>query len=245
MRIHSCVQGTTEWLQLRAGIPTASQFDMILTPGGKPSKSAERYLYTLLAERLIGHPIVEHVSMWMSRGSQMEAEAVAFYELQRDCEARPVGFITNDEGTIGASPDRLVGDSGLLEIKVPSEYIHMQYLMHAGSAYEAYKVQVQGQLMVSGRQWTDVLSWHPELPEALVRIERDPAFILLLGTAVIAFSRVLEEQYAQCIDRGWASAHRVAPQPQSKPSPFGSLAPLEELLKSANSAVGQQPDLAL
>src|SRR6266446_4401434 len=105
MIIHDCVQGTSEWLELRAGIPTASAFDMILTPGGKPSKSAERYLYTLLAERLMGHPIQEHVSMWMKRGSQEEKRAVAFYELLQDSNTIPIGFVTNDEGTMGASPD--------------------------------------------------------------------------------------------------------------------------------------------
>src|SRR5262245_45091449 len=119
MIIHDVVQGSTSWLQLRAGIPTASQFDQIITPSGKPSKSAERYMLTLLAERLMGHPITENVSMWMKRGSEMEADAVAFYQLQTDSDTVPVGFITNDEGTIGASPDRLVGEEGLLEIKCP------------------------------------------------------------------------------------------------------------------------------
>ncbi len=206
MIIHNCQQGSSEWLALRAGIPTASAFDQILTPGGKPSKSAERYLYTLLAERLMGHPVVEHMSMWMQRGSDLEAEAVAFYELQSDADTVPVGFCTNDDGTIGASPDRLVGDTGLLEIKVPSEWIHMGYLLKSGSAYEAYKVQVQGQLMVTGRAFVDVLSWHPELPPALIRIERDEKFIAQLSAAVTAFSGVLEEQYRELEARGWAKA---------------------------------------
>ena len=67
MRIHDVKQGSNAWLTLRAGIPTASQFDLILTKSGKPSQSAERYLLTLLAERLMGHPIAEHVSLWMTR----------------------------------------------------------------------------------------------------------------------------------------------------------------------------------
>ncbi len=106
----------------------------------------------------------------MDRGSQMEADAVAFYELQRDCDTVKVGFITNDDGSVGASPDRLVGESGLLEIKVPSEAVHMSYLLGSGSAYEAYKVQMQGQLWVSGKAFNDSLSFHPELPPALLRI---------------------------------------------------------------------------
>jgi hypothetical protein len=203
VKIHNVQQGTTEWLNLRAGIPTASQFDRIVTPGGNASKSSEPYLFTLLAERLMGHPTVEHVSMWMQRGSQLESEAVLYYEFERDLDTVPVGFITNDIETIGCSPDRFVGEDGLLEIKVPSESIHMGYLLKAGSAYQAYKQQVQGQLWIAEREWTDVLSWHPELPPALVRIERDEQEIAQLAAHVIAFSRKLEEYAAEMERLGW------------------------------------------
>jgi hypothetical protein len=206
MKVHDCIQGSAEWLSLRAGIPTASQFDLIVTPKGQPSKSAERYLYTLLAERLMGRPITEHVSFWMQRGSQMEAEAIAFYEFQRDVKTVPVGLLTNDDETAGASPDRLVDEEGLLEIKVPKEYIHMGYLLESGSHYEAYKVQCQGQLWISGRKWTDVLSYHPELPPALVRIERDEKFIQILSNAVETFSLELERMHELTIERGWATS---------------------------------------
>src|SRR5439155_25787170 len=143
MITYNCVQGTSEWLRLRAGIPTASAFDKIMTPGGKPSKQAEKYLWTLLAERLMGHPVTEFVSMWMQRGSQLEVDAVRFYELQREIETLPVGFITNNAATIGASPDRLVGGDGLLEIKASSEAVHMGYLLQEGTAYDEYKIQCQ------------------------------------------------------------------------------------------------------
>src|SRR3990167_1730476 len=97
MIIHNCIQGTPEWLRLRAGIPTASNFDKIVTPGGKASDSAEKYRLLLLAERLIGEPVDDKgYSHWMDRGSEMEAEAVRFYEFQRDIETVKIGFITND-----------------------------------------------------------------------------------------------------------------------------------------------------
>src|SRR5215510_5138122 len=98
MIVHDCKQGSQKWLELRAGIPTASQFSQILTATGKPSTSAERYLFTLLAERLMGHPIIEHVNFWMTRGSEMERQALQFYEFQRDIETAAVGFITDDFG---------------------------------------------------------------------------------------------------------------------------------------------------
>ncbi len=108
MIIHNVQQGSPEWLTLRSGIPTASRFSDIITKSGKPSQSSERYMYTLLAERLMGHPIAEHMSMWQQRGSQLEADAIRFYELQVDADTEPIGFVTSDDGRYGASPDRFV-----------------------------------------------------------------------------------------------------------------------------------------
>lgn len=206
MKVHDVQQGSQEWLALRAGIPTASEFDSILTRSGKKSESRERYMLTLLAERLMGRPIEEHVSMWMRRGSETESRAVSYYEFQRDMATTPVGFVTDDGETRGASPDRFVGEVGLLEIKCPSEWIHMGYLLRSGKAYDKYQVQVQGQLLVvEGRHWTDVLAFHPELPEALIRIERDEKFIRLLDEAVSEFVHELELAWAQLVEDGLAT----------------------------------------
>lgn len=239
MIIHDCIQGTSEWLRLRAGIPTASSFDSIITKSGAKSQSRERYLLTLLAERLMGHPIDEHVSLWMKRGSALEREAVAFYQLQRNIDTVPVGFITNDEGTVGASPDRLVGDDGLLEVKAPKEYIHLGYLLQSGSPYDAYRVQVQGQMWITGRQWVDVLSYHPEMPWALSRIERDEAFIEILAKAIPAFSLELEHQFEMCIECGLVSVDwRDDIRTDSGISPGVAVPPLrslDELLKLAGT----------
>jgi hypothetical protein len=188
MIIHNVKQGSREWLDLRSGIPTASAFDRILTPTGKRSTSADSYLHLLIAERIMGHPEVGAVSMWMGRGTQLEAEAVAFYELQRDCDSVPVGFITNDDGTVGASPDRLVGDEGLLEIKVPAPHTHVGYLLSQQTVDRAYYPQCMGQLWITGRKWLDIVSYHPEMPPALVRLERDEKFIAILADAITEFS---------------------------------------------------------
>lgn len=197
------VQGTSEWTALRSGVPTASRFSEILTASGKPSKSAERYLYMLLAERVMGHPCIEQVSMWQQRGTELEAEAVSFYELQRDVTTELIGFVTTDDGMIGASPDRLVGDEGLLEIKCPNESNHLQFALGVGSAYDSYKVQVQGQLWVTGRKFSDLLSWHPEMPPALIHAERDETFIEKLSALVMQFSVLLEAAAADLVKRGW------------------------------------------
>lgn len=158
-------------------------------------------MFALIAERLMGHPRIEFMSMWMNRGSEMEADAVAYYEMQREVNTTRIGFITNDAGTVGASPDRSVGEDGLLEIKVPKESTHVGYLLKHHVDTE-YFPQVQGQLWVSGRSFVDILSYHPEMPPALIRVERDESFIRMLAAAVTTFSEVLEANYQLLLDRG-------------------------------------------
>lgn len=203
MIVHTVQQGSAEWLQLRSGVPTASCFSQILTPGGKPSESARGYLHKLIAERMMGKPLVEHVSTWMDRGLQTEEEAVSYYELQRGCDTEKVGFVTNDAGTIGASPDRLVGADGLLEIKVPSPQVHISYLIGAKGVDKAYIPQTQGQLWICERSWLDIESYSPDgMPSAIIRVERDEEYIGKLAAAVSEFSRVLEENAAELTARG-------------------------------------------
>lgn len=219
MIVHDCIQGTPEWTALRSGIPTASQFDRIVTPKGNPcgAKTSEKYRHELIAERIMGHPITDFTSRWMDRGSQTEAEAVNFYEFTRDLPSVKVGFITNDSETVGASPDRLVGDKGLLEIKVPSDGVHVSYLMQSGNAYDEYKVQTQGQMWIAEREWNDLLSYHPEMPEALYRIERDEKFISIMADLVGTFSAALEQDFALCLDRGWVKQRKITqPSEQEK-----------------------------
>lgn len=202
MIVHDVTQGSTEWLALRSGIPTASCFDRIITPKGRPSSQLERYMHSLLAERIMGHPVTEYVSTWMQRGSESEAGAVAYYEGITERDTALVGFVTNDSGTIGASPDRLVGDDGLLEIKVPREHTHVSYLLTKSVDAEYYP-QVQGQLWIAERRWLDIMSYHPEMPPALIRVERDEAFIRMLASAVGEFSVALEALADQARERGW------------------------------------------
>jgi hypothetical protein len=186
-------------------MPTASNFDRIVTPKGAASKQAEGYLHTLIAERIMGHPVLEFVTTWMDRGQQLEGEAVAYYEGIRERDTTKIGFLTNDTTTVGASPDRFVGADGLLEIKVPKESTHVGYLL-TKAVDSAYYPQVQGQLWVSGRAWLDIMSYHPEMPPALIHVERDEAYIRTLSAAVDAFAAELERVAAECRERGWLKA---------------------------------------
>lgn len=199
---HDVEQGSEAWLRVRAGIPTSSMFDKIVTKSGAASKSATKYMNELLAERMMGHPLEEHVSLWMMRGRELEAEAVLFYEAQRNLDTKRIGFITNDDGTIGTSPDRAVGADGLVELKVPAPHTHVHYLL-ARELDAEYRPQVQGQLWLTERKWVDLCSYHPEMPKALIRVERDEGFIKILREHVTAFSLELEAMARECKRRGW------------------------------------------
>lgn len=178
---HDVVQGTEAWLQLRAGIPTASQFHKIITPKTrKLSAQAEEYLYKLLAERVLGRYLEETRGFyWAERGKEKEDEARAYYEALYNVEVKVVGFVTNDDRTVGASPDRLVGEDGLLEIKCPAPQTHMAYLL-GDPVTSDYWLQIQGQLWVAERDWCDVVSYHPELPSRVIRVERSLEDIAML-----------------------------------------------------------------
>jgi hypothetical protein len=210
MIIHDVAQGTTAWLQLRCGIPTASCFDSILTPGGEkgiPKKSGQwdKYMNHLLAERMLGAPIDGFKSQWMERGSELEHRAVASYELANECDTERIGFVTTDDGLVGCSPDRfIIGEpKGLLEAKAPTPAVHVAYLRHAAGASVEYKVQLQGQLWVCERDWVDIVSFHPGLADASFRVVRDDVFIKELEAHVRAFSYQLELLAGDFQDRGW------------------------------------------
>lgn len=223
---HDVKQGSEEWRRLRMGVPTASEFHKILTPTGKPSKQAEGYKYELLAELMMGRPLDAVAYPWMIRGNEMESDAALWYEMQRDVTTEVIGFCTTDDGLIGASPDRLVGEEGNLELKCPSPAVHVKYLLYPQHGVDAeYKTQVLGQLHVTGRQWCDVVSYHPELPSVIVRVERDEEYIALLDAALKEFCVQLAEGKAELERRGLLN---LAP---SEPhQTFGAMRHLQDVL---------------
>ena len=114
---HDVAQYSEEHDRLRLGIPTSSNFHKIITPQGKPSKQWREYACVLIAERILHQKLEFYNSPAMERGLIVEAEAADWYEFDQDVTVQRVGFITDDEHTMGCSPDRLVGDDGLLEIR--------------------------------------------------------------------------------------------------------------------------------
>ncbi len=186
-------QGTPEWLTARLGMPTASNFDKILTPGGKLSASARKYAYYLAAEAILKRQLesVDNLE-WVAHGKFYEPDAVKNYEFVQDVQTRKVGFITTDNGLIGASPDRLIiGANGGLEIKCPAPQTLVGYI--ADGFGDAYKCQVMGQMYVCELDFVDRYGYHPELPPVLQRTMRDEVFIKLLADALTQFCDDLAE----------------------------------------------------
>jgi YqaJ-like viral recombinase domain len=157
MRVWNVVQGSPEWLMLRAGLPTASEFSRILTPKGRVSKSSRDYKAWLLAERVLRHPLTVKQTAAMIRGTEFEAEAVEFYEGVTEAKTERIGFVTTDSGLIGASPDRWAGADGQVEIKVPEPHTHMAYFL-AQLSLEACEAEIVEQINSKGNRSPDYLA---------------------------------------------------------------------------------------
>lgn len=185
-------QSSPEWLSLRAGLPTASGFDKIVTSKGEPSKSAKKYLYQLAGERLTGMPMETYQNAAMQRGQELEAEAREAYSFLTDNEVVPVGFCFRDEQKrYGCSPDGLIGEDGGLEIKCPTLAVAVEYLDY-GKLPTDYYQQVQGSLFVTGRSYWDFLSYFPGLPPLLIRVKRDESFLQALECELDTFCENLD-----------------------------------------------------
>jgi putative phage-type endonuclease len=194
------IQGSPEWLAERAGKVTASMISEVLMD---PKTAGYRdYQAQLVAEILTGKPQgSSFTSAAMQFGTEMEPLARSAYEAETGFSVDEVGFCQHPTiERAGASPDGLVGKDGLVEIKCPKVATHLAYLI-ADVVPAGYKNQMQWQMACTGRDWCDFVSFRPDLPEHLqlfiVRFKRDPARILELETAVIAFLKSVETMINQ------------------------------------------------
>lgn len=188
MQILDCVQGSDEWFAARIGIPTASNFDKIITTKGEPSKQALKYMYKLAAEKASGQKEDGYQSDDMARGVELENYARSAYEFAMDVNVVQVGFCLADG--YGASPDGMIGDEGLVEIKCPKPSTHVEYL-ESGKLPTTYFQQVQGQLLVTERKWCDFVSYCPGLKPLIIRVDRNDDFINKLKAELEAFNEKL------------------------------------------------------
>ena len=208
MIVHDAEQGTQEWLEARLGIPTGSSFKNIITKTGKKSSMAKDYRMQLLADWLAGRYLDEEhfQSFAMLRGYNLQPQALDWYKLQRDVDVSEVGLCFKDATRmVAVSPDGLVGDDGMVEVKCPFAKGQARTLL-SGEMDQQYKPQVMGQLWVCDRQWADYVSYHPEMPSLVVRVHRDEEYIGWLRDALTEFVHMMLEERNTLAKKGFAGA---------------------------------------
>jgi len=210
----TCEQGTDDWRRARMGIPTASQFDRILTPK-KRQLAAGRFTYRneLLAEWYFGEPVDTPATQFMVRGTELEPEALARYELEFRCDVERVGFVTSDDGRYGCSPDGLVDGVNGLEIKSYDAVHHIGLLLDPDD--EAHVCQVQGSTFITEADYWVLMRYHPSLPPVYVKAQRDAGFIAELSSAIDQFCDELAEAKERLLAMG---VKPRPPKPRDKPS---------------------------
>lgn len=175
--IHDAMeQGSDEWLAARCGLITASTVRHLLTPTLKPANNdkSRAFLWDLLGQRLTGHVEPAYVSSDMLRGQVDEIEARDLYA-EKVAPVAEVGLMVRDYGgfRLGYSPDGLVGDDGLIEIKSRAQKYQAQTIVKGTPPVE-YVPQLQAGLMVSGRAWLDFISYCGGMPMCVWRVEPNP-----------------------------------------------------------------------
>ena len=186
------IQGSPEWLQLRAGRVTASRVaDIIAKTKSGPSASRTNYMAELVAERLTGRPSEGFSSAAMQWGTQTEPQARDAYAALTGQDVEQVGFVHHPSIPFsGASPDGLIAWDGLVEIKCPNTSTHIDTLL-TGKVPSKYITQMMWQMACTGRDWCDFVSFDPRLPEHMQlfvkRVEADPTLIASLEAEVSLF----------------------------------------------------------
>lgn len=193
MKIIKCEQGSPKWYSARLGIPTASDFDKIITTAGLPSKQQTKYMFKLAGEKVSGKAEETYQNGAMQRGKELEAEARNVYEFVTGEHVQQVGLcLTDGEYICGASPDGLIRRHGGLEIKCPSCSVHVEYLI-GGTLPTDYYQQVQGGLFVTKRDWWDFMSYYPGLKPLIIRVLPDDKFQSSLEKEIVGFCTKLKD----------------------------------------------------
>lgn len=193
------IQGSSEWLESRMGKVTASRVKDVMAQGrgGAPSASRRNYMMQLLCERLTGTREEGFTSAAMQRGTDLEPVARSAYEIDKGVMVTEVGLIAHPTITgFAASPDGLVGNVGLVEIKNPNTAQHIA-VMQSGKHDSQYEWQMLAQMSCTNRDWVDFVSFDDRLPDQLqyvcFRYERDGNRIIQMESAVREFLEELSD----------------------------------------------------
>jgi hypothetical protein len=197
------VQRSPEWFAARLGIATASRFSAVLAKI-KTGESAERrnYRAQLVVERLTRKPVEMYQNAAMQHGTDQEPFARMAFAAKSDAIVDEVGFLRHADIEAGCSPDGLIDEDGMIEIKCPFQTaIHIETLI-SGMPKE-HVPQVQGQMWIAGRAWVDFISFDPRMPDKLQlfvqRIPRDDEYIEILSKEISAFMEEVKAEEEQLL----------------------------------------------
>ena len=188
MIVHNCEQNTEEWHKARAGIPTASAFSKILSGTGRESASMSEYAMKLGIELYKGSQSSDFQgNRHTRRGHELEAQAADEYALVNGVDLQTVGFVTDEDRQYGASPDRLIGDDGFLEIKCLSDKEHFLILEYYNKKHDIppkYKPQLQGIMLATERNHGEIIFFHPDMPSLTHAVRLDEIYISKLKSQI-------------------------------------------------------------
>lgn len=189
-------QKSVDWMLARSGIPTASEFDSLLTPlfeirkGDMPTS----YLAKKLAEKWIGGPLPGFNTFDMEQGNILEEEAIPFFCLHQEKEIEQIGFMTTDDGRIGASPDGMFGDGTGIEIKCPEAHTHCRWLLN-GDLPKEHAAQVHGSMFVADAEQWRFFSYRRHFPPFILVVERDQEIQDKIAEAMALFLTKLDSAF--------------------------------------------------
>lgn len=206
MKHIQCEQGSPEWHAARLGKVTGSRISDVTAKGksGSPSASRANYRAQLVAERLTGELAESFKSASMEWGNEKEAEAAEMYAFQTGYDLERCGLVIHPTIDLaGASPDRIVGDEGLVQIKCPNTATHIATCLGA-SIDGGYLKQMQWEMACTGRLWCDFASFDPRLPADMrlkvIRVPRDSAAIVAIQSEVQIFLDEVADEMAALIE---------------------------------------------
>lgn len=199
-------QRTDEWHKARYGWATASRLaDLMAKTKSGPSATREKYLTQVVIERITNQPYSSgFTSAAMQRGIELEPKAICAYEIITGNTVDPVGFVRHPSiDYAGASPDGMIGQDGLIEVKCPESHTHIATI-EKGKIDRRYMLQMQFQMACTERQWCDFVSFDDRMPGALttkiIRVEKDQKMIDLIESEVISFLDEANKRVAKLME---------------------------------------------
>jgi putative phage-type endonuclease len=199
-------QRSTEWFAVRLGKVTASRVaDVIAKTKTGYSTSRDNYMAQLVCERMTGTQGESYNNAAMQWGTDQEPLARAAYEAVADVLVDEIGFVVHPTiVNAGASPDGLVGDVGLIEIKCPNTATHIDTVL-SDKVPSKYITQMQWQMATTGRKWCDFVSFDPRMPEGLQlfiqRVDFDAEYVKMLEAEITGFLAELETKIEKLNER--------------------------------------------